>query len=131
ISADKEADYQKMMGRWMSKEQAITFRDIREQLETVRKLGSVDKIIDMIPGLSTMIKRGGEDERKEHLKRMMRWFVIMDSMTQEELDGNHALFVRQPSRYQRLARGAGVAKEHVVEMIEHFRKMAVQMKLTL
>jgi|Transcript_21747 signal recognition particle subunit SRP54 len=72
-----------------------------EQFENVMKLGPLSKVMAMIPGIPQM---GGEgDEGGNRLKRFM---YMMDSMTDDELDGRVDLN-RAPSRVDRVARGSG------------------------
>mmetsp|Transcript_20042 Transcript_20042/g.59734 ORF Transcript_20042/g.59734 Transcript_20042/m.59734 type:complete len:503 (+) Transcript_20042:241-1749(+) len=83
----------------------FTLRDMYEQFENVMKLGPLSKVMAMIPGLPQM---GGEgDEGGNRLKRFM---YMMDSMTDDELDGRVDLNKQsQPvaSRIDRVARGSG------------------------
>ena len=79
----------------------FTLRDMYEQFENVMKLGPLSKVMAMIPGIPQM---GGEgDEGGNRLKRFM---YMMDSMTDDELDGRVDLN-RAPSRVDRVARGSG------------------------
>ena len=56
-----------------------------EQLQNVAKLGPLDRVMSMIPGLPQgMLPQGMEKEGGERMKRMM---ILMDSMTDAELDG--------------------------------------------
>ena len=56
-----------------------------EQLQNVAKLGPLDRVMSMIPGLPQgMLPQGMEKEGGERMKRMM---MLMNSMTDAELDG--------------------------------------------
>ncbi|KAJ8604657.1 hypothetical protein CTAYLR_006515 [Chrysophaeum taylorii] len=84
----------------------FTLRDMYEQFENVMKLGPLNKVMAMIPGIPQLV---GEDQGGNRLKRFM---YMMDSMTDDELDGRVDLD-KCPSRLDRVARGSGT---HPVEV---------------
>ena len=43
----------------------FTLIDMREQMEAMSKMGSLDKIMEMIPGMSSMVNKGQCKKRKE------------------------------------------------------------------
>jgi len=96
----------------------FTFRDMREQFQNLLKLGPLSKVMSMIPGLSSVMGKGQEQESVDRIKRFM---TIMDSMTANELDGDNTVFNKQPARVGRIARGAGVSIRQVHEVLETFK----------
>jgi signal recognition particle subunit SRP54 len=94
----------------------FTLDDFMSQMGQIRKLGSIGKVMGMIPGMSELTKQvnmnDGDVERQ--LGRMR---AIYDSMTRQErkkpdlLDGN---------RRRRIATGAGVALNDVGQFIKQF-----------
>jgi signal recognition particle subunit SRP54 len=58
----------------------FTLRDMYEQFENIMKMGPINKVIDMIPGLAQMIPKGKEAESQQRFKRFM---TMMDSMTDD------------------------------------------------
>ncbi len=94
----------------------FTLEDFMEQLGQVRKLGPMEKVMGMIPGMDQMVRNmnmgGGEVEGQ-----MGRMTAIYNSMTKKErqntdlLDGN---------RRRRVARGAGVGLNDVGQFIKQF-----------
>ena len=80
----------------------FTLRDLYEQFQNVMKLGPLSKVMGMIPGLPQGMM-GNDDESSNRLKKFM---YMMDSMTDDELDGRVDLN-RAPSRVDRVARGSG------------------------
>ena len=62
----------------------LTIRDFGEQLQMITKMGSLDRMMSMIPGLQNMVPQGAGKESGESIKRMM---ILMNSMTDAELDG--------------------------------------------
>ena len=71
------------------KEGKFTLRDLQVQLESMEGLGSMDKIISMIPGLGkAKIPEGALDSQQEKLKK---WKHVISSMTQEEVENPEIL----------------------------------------
>lgn len=88
----------------------FTLRDMYEQFQTVMKLGPLNKVMGMIPGMPPWMAQGaggGPDGGNDRIKIFM---YIMDSMTDAELDGKVDI---TPQRIQRIARGCGQHPEYV------------------
>jgi|Transcript_74412 signal recognition particle subunit SRP54 len=107
----------------------FTFRDMYEQLQYVRKLGSLGQVMSMIPGMSSSNMPEGYE--KQGVQRISRFLTIMDSMNDEELDCKKGVALdKDLSRVIRVARGSGVHPMDVAELIhEHkrFEKMVGKM----
>lgn len=107
----------------------FTLRDMYEQLQYVTKLGPLQKVMSMIPGINTdMFPQGYE---KHGVQRIKRFMTIMDSMTQDELDCKKGLEIEKDiSRVIRVAKGSGTHPMAVAELLhEHkrFEKMVGKM----
>ena len=95
----------------------FTLRDVYKQLENILKLGPVNKIMGMIPGVPEyLIPKTSEDD--EATTRLKKFIYMMDSMTATELDGKVNLhnYKKDPaimSRINRIARGSGTHPEEV------------------
>jgi signal recognition particle subunit SRP54 len=116
-----------LMGR-LSKG-VFTLRDMYEQLQYVTKLGSLQQVMSMIPGINTdMFPQGYE---KQGVQRIKRFMTIMDSMTDDELDCKKgAALEKDIGRVVRVARGSGTHPMAVAELLqEHkrFEKMVGKM----
>lgn len=96
----------------------INMRIIYKQLLSVRKLGPLRKILQMIPGLEYKLPM--EIDSKELEKKMEKWIAIINSMTYEELDNPEII---DRSRMRRIARGAGVSVEDVRELVKQYEAM--------
>jgi len=96
----------------------FTFRDMYEQFQMLMNIGSLGKVMGMIPGFSNMM---GKNTEEESVKRIKRFMTIMDSMTAQELDSDNKIFATQPSRVTRIAMGAGVSGRAVHEVLETFK----------
>lgn len=106
----------------------FTLRDMYEQFMNIQKLGPFGQIMNMIPGLGGDVI--GKEGEKESTRRLKRSTTIMDSMHHSELDSNspHKLFKTQPSRYFRVARGAGVRPEEVEQLLDQYDKFSKLVK---
>jgi len=99
------------------KKGVFTLRDMREQYTSVMKMGPLDKVVSMIPGLGNlMIPKGKENEASSKIKR---YLCMMDSMTDEELDKKKKI---DESRARRIARGSGCIVQEVNELLEEYNK---------
>merc|ERR1719456_791722 len=96
----------------------FTLRDLYEQLQNVMKLGPLNKVMSMIPGMNQVnMPPGFEQQGGERLKRFM---TIMDSMTDEELDSKKPM--NDERRIMRVARGAGTHPYGVAELLEEQKR---------
>jgi signal recognition particle subunit SRP54 len=96
----------------------FTLRDMYEHLQNVTKLGSVGKIMEMIPGMSAMSGMAGE-----HGTAVLKSFTYMlDSMTSAELDDGKVKKLMTPSRMHRIARGSGRSIPEVQNLIVSYTK---------
>lgn len=95
----------------------FTLRDMYKQLEAVNKMGPLKQVLSMLP-------LGGMDVPAEAVDvttvKMERYRVIMDSMTNIELDDPTVL---NGSRVHRIAMGAGASLEEVRELIKYYKMM--------
>ncbi|EGX52715.1 Signal recognition particle [Orbilia oligospora] len=103
----------------------FTVRDLRDQLNNIMKMGPLSKMAGMIPGLSNLMGDVGDEEGSMKLKRMM---YIMDSMTTKELDSDGKVFVQQPERMTRIARGSGTSVREVEDVLTQHKMMAQMAK---
>eukprot|EP00127_Corallochytrium_limacisporum_P001462 Clim_evm15s57 gene=Clim_evmTU15s57 len=98
----------------------FSIRDLRGQVEMIMRMGPMSQIMGMMPGgLADIMPEGGDDAAADQMKKFL---VMMDSMTDEELDSDGKPFVDSPSRTKRVARGAGVP----MEMLEALLAMQKQ-----
>ena len=97
------------------------YNDFLEQMSQIRKMGGVASIMSMMPGMGQL--KGGMPEVDE--SAMGRVEAIILSMTKEER-ANPSLM--NPSRKQRIARGAGVDISEVNRIVKQFDQMKKMMK---
>lgn len=99
------------------------FDDYLEQMQQIKKMGSLEDIIGMIPGMGSQLKGASLPDEKQ----LGRVEAIIYSMTPEERSNPNLL---NPSRKNRIAKGAGVNIAEVNRLVKQFeqgRKMMKQM----
>jgi len=105
--------------RKMEKEN-FTLEDWLNQLRAVKKMGSLQSMLEMIPGMQGQVSE--EDIDKANLARQE---AIICSMTRKER-ANHLII--GPPRRGRIARGSGTSVSEVARLIKQFEKMRGMMK---
>ncbi len=100
----------------------MNIEDFFYQLEEVTKVGSLQGILDSMPGLSGMIKG---DQVGQMEGKVSKWRFIIQSMTKAEKDDPGLL---NPSRIKRIARGSGWAVGDVKELINNYNSSKTMMK---
>jgi len=98
----------------------FTLDDWLNQIRAMKKMGSLQKMLEMIPGLQGQISE--EDINKAELKSQE---AILSSMTLKERN-NHLII--GPPRRSRIARGSGTSVAEVARLIKKFEKMRGMMK---
>ncbi len=95
-------------------------QDYLEQLERMTKMGSVDQILDMIPGA-----KGQVSEEDIDTAEMKREKAIIQSMTGFERKNT---LIIGPTRRKRIAKGSGTTVYDVNRLLKKFEKMRLTMK---
>ena len=101
----------------------FTLEDFRDQLRMLKRMGPLDKILGMLPGMGSMKELAGQKPDEKQLGRIE---AIINSMTPEErkfaeiLDG---------SRRKRVAKGSGTTVEDVNRLLKQFVEMQRMLKM--
>lgn len=101
----------------------FTLDDFKNMLGQTRKLGPMNKVMSLIPGMGKLTEMVGEADVDRDMNRLGG---IIDSMTPEERR-NPSKIIDQ-SRRRRIAAGAGVEPHEVNELVKQFEPMAAIMK---
>jgi signal recognition particle subunit SRP54 len=102
-------------------EGSFTLKDMQKQMEAMNRMGPLDQVMDMIPGLGGGMMDELPDDAMDVTQDRMRAFdVIMDSMTDDELENPRSIGA---SRVRRIARGAGEEEETVRELLQQHKMM--------
>jgi len=115
IDAEEAARLQKKMAT-----ETFTLSDMLDQLENVEKMGSIESMLDMMPGLAGQIS--AEDIDKAGFKRQK---AIIQSMTLKERENHHII---GPPRRKRIAKGSGTSVAEVNKLLKQFEKTRQTMR---
>ncbi len=97
----------------------FTLQDYLEQFQQVKKMGNIQSIMDMIPGMS------GMDASQMDFSSLKKNEAIIQSMTYKERL-NHLII--GPSRRKRIAKGSGTSVADVNKLLKQFEKTKLMMK---
>jgi signal recognition particle subunit SRP54 len=100
----------------------FTLDDFRDQLRTIKKMGPLENIIGMIPGMGN-IKQLAENKPDD--KQLARIEAIINSMTPDERRNQHII---NGSRRKRVAKGSGTSVEEVNRLLKQFVQMRKMLK---
>jgi signal recognition particle subunit SRP54 len=102
----------------------FTLEDFRDQLRTIRKMGPIEQILGMLPGMGAIRDLKAQKEQVDE-KQMLRVEAIINSMTAKER-ANHQLINGQ--RRKRIAKGSGTTVEEVNRLLKQFIQMKKMLK---
>jgi signal recognition particle subunit SRP54 len=100
----------------------FTLEDFRDQLKTIRKMGPLEQIVGMLPGIGNLKTLA---ENKPDEKQMSRVEAIISSMTPDERRKQHII---NGSRRKRIAKGSGTSVEEVNRLLKQFVQMQKVLK---
>lgn len=102
----------------------FTLIDLYQQMEAMKKMGSIGKLMEMIPGMSQLhLPKEMLDVQESKLKR---WKFAMDSMTKEELEDPEVL---NSTRIERIAKGSGIPSSEVRELVKQYHQSKKMVKM--
>ena len=90
--------------------------DMREQMEALTKMGPLGKVMEMIPGMSGMMKK---EQMAETETKLDKFKILMNSMTKEELE-NPKIIKR--SRINRIALGSGSDPQEIRDLLKQYNQ---------
>ena len=100
----------------------FTLEDFRDQLKTIRKMGPLESIMGMLPGMGNLKALA---ENKPDEKQISRIEAIIGSMTPDERRKQHII---NGSRRKRIAKGSGTSVEEVNRLLKQFVQMQKMLK---
>ncbi len=98
--------------------------DLYEQMNAMKKMGSIGKLLEMIPGMGQL--KIPKEALKVQEGKLEKWKYIIDSCTKEELEDPENVMTAQ--RIDRIAKGAGVHPNDVRELLKQYRQGKKMMK---
>ncbi|HTY46513.1 MAG TPA: signal recognition particle protein Srp54 [Methanomassiliicoccales archaeon] len=94
----------------------FTLTEMYEQMEMLTNMGPLKKLLSMLPGMPGITDKINIEESQ---KRLATFRVIMDSMTDEEMEDPKVI---KSSRVARIARGAGVDPKEVRSLLQQYNQ---------
>lgn len=116
VEADQAARFAEKMRR-----DSFTLEDFREQLQAIKKMGPLEDLLKMIPGVAGKIPEGARIDDGG----MKRVEAIICSMTMRERGGPEIL---DGSRRRRIAKGSGTSVQEVNRLLKQFEEMRRMMR---
>ena len=113
-----EEEAEKLQKKMQS--ESFSLADMLMQLEQAEKMGPLESMLDMIPGLSGQI-----DKDKLDLSLLKRQKAIIQSMTLKERDNFRII---GPPRRKRIAKGSGTSVGDVNKLLKQFEKTRQMMR---
>ncbi|RLA76080.1 MAG: signal recognition particle protein [Epsilonproteobacteria bacterium] len=102
----------------------FNFNDFLEQMEQMKKLGSMKSLIGMIPGMGAMAKQIGDIDF-DNSDEVNRIKALISSMTPKERENPDLL---TNSRKRRISKGAGLEQQQVNRILKQFKSAAKMAK---
>ena len=121
VDQDKALELQEKLAH-----DSFTLEDFRDQLKYVKKLGSFDKILDMLPSGLLGGVRMTPEQANEMEDKLKLTEAIINSMTPKERN-NHS--VLNASRRKRIAGGSGTSVQEVNQLINEYTEMRKMMRM--
>jgi len=115
FDAQKARELQEKLRR-----RTFTLEDLREQIREMRKLGSMQEVFSLLPGIGKKIKEMPFDE-----KELVRMEAIINSMTRQERLNPRII---NASRKRRIARGSGTSVQEVNKLLKSYEEMRKLLK---
>jgi signal recognition particle subunit SRP54 len=97
--------------------------DLRDQLSSLKKMGPLGQVMEMMPGMGNMLPKGGVTEGQE--RQLKRFESCIDSMTPRERRHPQLL---NGSRKRRIAKGSGTSVEEINRLLRQYGQMRKLMK---
>ena len=122
--AEKNLDEKKALELQQKiKKNAFTLEDLLEQLKSIKKMGSIGQLAEMIPGMSRAAAQVAPEDQEKQLKKTE---AIIQSMTPQER-ANPAII--GGSRRKRIAQGSGTHTHDINQLLNQFAQMQKIMKM--
>jgi len=98
--------------------------DLHDQMQAMKKLGPLTKVMDMIPGMGNV--NIPKDLIKSQEGKIEKWKFLMNSMTKEELEDPDVI---TNTRVERISKGSGISTTELRGMLKQYRQSKKMMKL--
>lgn len=110
--AEEDVDTESMDAMLSGK---FTLKDMYSQFEMMNKMGPMQQVMNMMPGMGNKLPKNASQVTEE---KLTKYRILMDSMTEHEL--SHPEVIKQ-SRVKRIAKGSGMRNEDVKELLKYYQ----------
>ena len=93
----------------------FSLKEMYDQMEMLTSMGPLKKLMTMLPGMGAGLQEKIDIEESQ--ERLRRYRIIMDSMTEEEMENPKLI---KSSRIVRIARGSGMDPKNVRELLQQY-----------
>ncbi len=111
ISEDKSKDMEKRLLKG-----EFNLVDLYEQMQVMSKMGSLSKLMELVPGMSQL--KLPKDVLDVHEDKLKHWKECMNSMTRKELEDPEII---EGSRIRRISLGSGVPASEIRDLLKQYR----------
>ncbi len=105
------------------RKQKFDFDDFLDQMQQLKNMGGLGKVLEMVPGMGGMARQQGLEVSDDQLKKIE---AIIRSMTGEERRSPQVL---NASRRRRIAAGSGTTTQDVNQLVKQFAQMQKMLKV--
>jgi signal recognition particle subunit SRP54 len=98
--------------------------DLYEQMQAMKKMGPLNKVVEMIPGFGQL--KLPKEALKTQEGKLDKWKVAMQSMTKEELEEPEII---NADRIERISKGSGLGAKDIRELIKQYRQSKKMIKM--
>lgn len=98
----------------------LTLKDVQAQLESLDSMGSMDKIMGMIPGMGKA--KISEKQLNQQQQKMKNYKNAINSMTPQEIE-NPEVLEKQTSRMSRIAKGSGTSTTDIRNLLKQYKML--------
>ena len=120
--AISEEDAEDMKAKFLKGD--FTLVDLYQQMESMRKMGPLTKIMEMIPGMGQL--KLPKEALQVQEGKLDKWKHAMNSMTKEELENPDII---DSNRLERISKGSGIPVPEIRELIKQHRQSKKLVKL--
>jgi signal recognition particle subunit SRP54 len=100
----------------------LTLKDVQAQLESMESLGSMDKILGMVPGLGKAKEKISPEQLEQQQQKMKNYKNAISSMTPYEIE-NPEILEKETSRMSRIAKGSGTSTTDIRMLMKQYKML--------
>jgi signal recognition particle subunit SRP54 len=105
----------------------LSMTDFIAQLDSMSSMGSMDKLLSYIPGMSGAADKIPKEALEQQEQKMKRWKSIYNSMSAKEKEAPE-LLEKQTARMQRIAKGSGTTTTEIRSLLKQYKLLQEMIK---